>query len=88
MSYRNKEQRYLASADIMTSPTATPAPSRHSKDCDAVLCYGMGWRAAEDRNTNGSKPLVIDGEVTHMEAFQRFVAGNLKPASGYCQCHK
>lgn len=57
------------------------------QDCQAVLCYGMGWRAAEDLNKHGIKPFVIDGEVTPTEAVQRFVAGKLKPASGFCKCH-
>jgi predicted Fe-Mo cluster-binding NifX family protein len=57
------------------------------KDCDAVLCYGMGWRAAEDLHKNGIKAFVIDGEVSPMEAVQQFVAGSLKPAAGFCQSH-
>lgn len=58
------------------------------KDCSAVLCYGMGWRAAEDLHRNGIQPFVIDGEVTPKEAVQQFVAGNLKTASGFCKCHQ
>jgi predicted Fe-Mo cluster-binding NifX family protein len=56
------------------------------KDCDVVLSYGMGWRAAEDLNKSGIKPLVIDGEMTPKEAVQQFVAGNLRTASGFCRC--
>ena len=58
------------------------------KDCGAVLCYGMGWRAAEDLKKNEITPFVIDGEVTPEEAVQQFVAGNLKAASGFCRCHE
>jgi predicted Fe-Mo cluster-binding NifX family protein len=58
------------------------------QDCSAVLCYGMGWRAAEDLQKNGIQPFVIDGEVTPEEAVQKFAAGNLKPASGFCRCHQ
>ncbi len=57
-------------------------------DCSAVLCYGMGWRAAGDLGKNGIRPFVIDGKVTPPEAVQQFVAGKLKPASGFCQCHE
>ena len=39
-------------------------------------------------NSNGFKPVVIDGEVTPLEAVQQFVGGNLKPASGFCRCHQ
>ncbi|MCU0961703.1 MAG: NifB/NifX family molybdenum-iron cluster-binding protein [Pirellulaceae bacterium] len=57
------------------------------QDCSAVLCYGMGWRAAEDLSRNGIKPFVIDGVVSPQEAVQQFVNGRLKPASGFCGCH-
>jgi hypothetical protein len=30
---------------------------------------------------------VIEGEVTPQEAVGQFVAGKLKPASGFCRCH-
>jgi predicted Fe-Mo cluster-binding NifX family protein len=58
------------------------------KDCTAVLCHGMGWRAAQDLNNNGITPLVIDGQVTPREAVELLIAGNLKPASGFCRCHQ
>ena len=57
------------------------------KDCSAVLCYGMGWRAAEDLSKNGINPFVIEEEMTPQEAVQRFAAGSLKPASSFCRCH-
>ena len=58
------------------------------QDCSVVLCYGMGWRAAEDLLRNEIRPLVIDGVVSPIEAVQQFVAGSLKPASGFCRCHE
>jgi predicted Fe-Mo cluster-binding NifX family protein len=54
-------------------------------DCAAVLCYGMGWRAAEDLRNNGIQPLVVDREATPQEAVELFAAGKLKPAGGFCQ---
>ena len=69
-------------------------PHNHSsivealRDCSAVLCHGMGWRAAEDLTRNGIKPFVIDGEMSPREAVLQFVAGSLKPAAGFCRCHQ
>ena len=57
------------------------------QDCDAVLCYGMGWRAAEDLNNNGIKAFVLEGEVAPAEAVKQFVTGELKPASNFCRHH-
>ena len=69
-------------------------PDSHSriiaalKDCSAVLCYGMGWRAAEDLRQHGIQPFVIDGQVSPTEAVEQFLVGNLKPAPSFCRCHK
>ena len=67
--------------------------SRHShssivaalRDCDTVLCYGMGWRAAEDLKNNGITPVVIGQEATPREAVEQYLAGHLKPAGQRCQ---
>jgi predicted Fe-Mo cluster-binding NifX family protein len=43
-------------------------------DCKAVLCYGMGWRAAEALGREGIQTLFLDGQ--------------LPPASqGFCRGH-
>jgi len=57
------------------------------KDCDVVLCHGMGGRAAADLQKNGIQPFVIDRDLTPHEAVQRFLAGTLRPGSGYCRRH-
>ncbi|TWU44317.1 Dinitrogenase iron-molybdenum cofactor [Novipirellula aureliae] len=56
-------------------------------DCTAVLCYGMGWRAAEALRDSGTEPFVIDGQITPREAVEQYVTGHLKPASDFCRCH-
>jgi len=57
-------------------------------DCQAVLCGGMGWRAAGELQANGIRPLVVEPGTTSEQAVRDFVAGRLKPASGFCRCHE
>lgn len=58
-------------------------------DCEAVLCYGMGWRAAEDLTANNIKPVVMAQEHTPDEAVALLVAGELLAVdSGFCRCHE
>ncbi len=56
------------------------------KDCEAVLCYGMGWRAAEDLKQNGIKALLVPGEMTPDVAVKEYLAGNLSLAGDFCRC--
>lgn len=58
------------------------------RDCEAVLCYGMGWRAAEDLKQAGIKAFLLPGETTPDDAVQAYLSGALKPASGFCRCHQ
>ena len=57
-------------------------------DCKVVLCGGMGWRAAEDLKANGIQPVMVDLALAPDQAVQDFVAGKLKPVSGFCRCHE
>lgn len=57
-------------------------------DCNAVLCYGMGWRAAEALSREGIQPFVLDGECAPERAVTLFLEGKLPAASqGFCGCH-
>jgi predicted Fe-Mo cluster-binding NifX family protein len=56
-------------------------------DCEVVLCYGMGWRAAEDLKQNGIQAFVLQGEMTPEQAVQEFLAGRVTSAGGFCRCH-
>jgi predicted Fe-Mo cluster-binding NifX family protein len=56
-------------------------------DCDVVLCYGMGWRAAEDLKQAGIQPFVLDIEASPEEAVLAFLAGKVKAGGPFCRCH-
>ena len=57
-------------------------------DCEAVLCYGMGWRAAEELKQNGIQAYVLPSEVSPEEAVKNYLAGNLRSAGQFCRCHE
>jgi predicted Fe-Mo cluster-binding NifX family protein len=57
-------------------------------DCQVVLCYGMGWRAAEDLKQAGIQAFVLDAEATAEDAVQAFLAGKVKPGKPFCRCHE
>jgi predicted Fe-Mo cluster-binding NifX family protein len=58
------------------------------RDCNAVLCYGMGWRAAEALGREGIAPFVLGEECTPERAVTLFLDGKLAPASNeLCRCH-
>ena len=58
------------------------------QDCGAVLCYGMGSRAAEALSLRGIQPYVLSKQSTPEEAVALFLRGELGPAGqGFCQCH-
>jgi predicted Fe-Mo cluster-binding NifX family protein len=58
------------------------------RDCQAVLCYGMGWRAAEELSQNGIQPLIIDGRRSPEEAVGLYLQGQLTPlGQEFCAGH-
>ena len=57
------------------------------RDCEAVLCYGMGWRAAEELKQNGIQAFVLPSEMSPEDAVKAYLAGNLGAAGGFCRCH-
>lgn len=57
-------------------------------DCEAVLCAGMGWRAAEELTRNRITPFVVERDASPEEAVRRYLAGELPRADeGFCRCH-
>ena len=56
-------------------------------DCQAVLCHGMGWRAAEDLKARGIQPLILPGELLPEQALEAYLRGDLQGGKGFCQCH-
>jgi predicted Fe-Mo cluster-binding NifX family protein len=57
------------------------------QDCDLVLCYGMGWRAAQELQQNNIQVGILVEEMTPDEAIQRYLAGELTTGDGFCRCH-
>jgi len=58
------------------------------EDCEALLCQGMGWRAAEALKEKGVRPVVFTDDLSPEEAVAGLVAGSLTIASGFCRCHE
>jgi predicted Fe-Mo cluster-binding NifX family protein len=56
------------------------------KDCQAVLCYGMGWRAAEELKQNGIQAFLVPSEMSPKEAVNKHLAGDLGAAGDFCRC--
>lgn len=46
-------------------------------DCQAVICRGMGWRAAEDLKVHGIEVYLVHDEDDPENAVRRFLAGEL-----------
>ena len=56
-------------------------------DCDAVLCYGMGWRAATDLKAGGIKACILTEEYTLDEAIQAYIDGKIAESEEFfCRC--
>lgn len=58
------------------------------KDCEAVLCYGMGWRAAEELKQNGIQAFLVPSEMSPEEAVGQHLRGELGASGGFCRCHE
>jgi len=53
------------------------------KDGQAILCYGLGWRAANALGHNGIQALVIPVVMSFKDAVEVYFAGNLGAAGAY-----
>lgn len=56
------------------------------KDCEAVLCYGMGWRAAEELKQNSIAAFIVSDEMSPEEAASKYLTGDLGTAESFCRC--
>lgn len=56
-------------------------------DCEAVLCLGMGWRAAQDLEANGIRPYLLPNDCTPEAAVLLMITGKLQSGGGFCRCH-
>lgn len=57
------------------------------QDCEAILCLGMGHRAAEALKAFGIEPLMVQTELPAVEAVEAYLAGSLPTGTGFCRCH-
>ena len=58
-------------------------------DCQAVLCGGMGWRAAEELKANGIRAVVLgDAGLTPEQAVQALLSGTLGQTGSFCHGHE
>jgi hypothetical protein len=48
----------------------------------------MGFRAADELQASGVRPVTIDATLAPEQAVLDFVEGKLKPGSGFCRCHE
>lgn len=51
------------------------------QDCQAALCYGMGWGVADELAQNGIRPVIVDSPCSPEEAVALYVQGKLPPAN-------
>jgi predicted Fe-Mo cluster-binding NifX family protein len=58
------------------------------RDCESVLCYGMGWRAAEALKEGGINAFILQEEMSPEEAVEKYILGNLAPAGDFCRRHE
>jgi predicted Fe-Mo cluster-binding NifX family protein len=56
-------------------------------DCRALLCRGMGGRAAAELQANGTQAIVFVDDLSPEDAVAQLLAGTLKVATSFCQCH-
>jgi predicted Fe-Mo cluster-binding NifX family protein len=57
------------------------------RDCQVVLCGGMGYRAAEDLKAGGMQAIIVDPSLTPEQAVAELIAGKARPGRGFCRCH-
>lgn len=58
------------------------------KDCQAMLCGGMGRPAAMDLQANGIRPIIVtDANQSPDAAIAALLAGTLATTGSFCRCH-
>jgi len=58
------------------------------RDCEVVLCRGMGWRAGEELRANGIEPFLVKNDISAEEAVKAYLTGGLEAAGDFCRCHE
>jgi predicted Fe-Mo cluster-binding NifX family protein len=58
------------------------------RDCQVILCGGMGWRAAQELQAAGIRPLALGVAGSAIEAVEDFLSGKTATSGGFCRCHE
>ena len=58
------------------------------RDCQAILCGGMGWRAAQELQAAGIRPFALEEAGSAREAVEAFLCGRAKAQAPFCRCHE
>jgi predicted Fe-Mo cluster-binding NifX family protein len=56
------------------------------RDCEAILCHGMGWRAAEELKANGIRPFMVATPLSAERAVLAYASGKLEASGEHCGC--
>jgi predicted Fe-Mo cluster-binding NifX family protein len=56
------------------------------KDCQAVICHGMGQRAFVDMQAKGIKAVIVSEDLTAEAAAQKYAKGDLDAVGGSPCC--
>ena len=57
------------------------------KDCQVILCGGMGWRAVEDLKSKGLNPIIVNSDYNAQDAVNSYLKGEIKESGPSCSCH-
>lgn len=58
------------------------------RDCEVVLCGGMGWRAAQELEAAGIRPIAVQQAGLAKEIAESFLGGKIKTPAAFCRCHE
>lgn len=58
------------------------------RDCQVVLCGGMGWRAAQELQAAGIRPVALSQTSSAKEAVEAFLAERIDMTAPFCRCHE
>lgn len=56
-------------------------------DCQALVCGGMGFRAANELQANGIRPIVVDLQQSPEQVIQAILEDRLQTSKPFCRCH-
>jgi len=57
-------------------------------DCQVVLCAGIGWRAAQELQTAGIRPVAVAWTGSLKALVEAFLSGTIPPQTPFCRSHQ